>query len=319
MSLQDTLERLQRTPGFYVKQNWEALEQLTSCYEQGNSYEVYNIPDAKYRNKGMEGDVKILHAQEKTGFCKRCCCGENRAFEFNFQTSQSRETFVRMTRGYRCCGWAVIPCCAHQVNVYSSVQVNEENNLEVVGSSGDLNLAGQVRVPCGHGGCCVPKYDLYDEKKEKVGYMWGYSCCLCPCIICDFCGADFGIYKHGKRVGKLEKLGVKNCKDYLLEMHTDADKYTVEFDEAALKEEVDVNFKLSVLAAVLLLDFNYFEDSRGCKEGRCCDLSCCGFAIACCPSLCLDICCICCKKDKNKKKEKTKVVEGGPANKPEEI
>lgn len=270
----------------------------------------------------MEGDIKIMRAEEKTGFCARCCCGENRGFEFNFQTSQSKETFVKLKRGYRCCGWAVIPCCAHRVNVYSAVQVNEENKLEIVGSASDLNLAASVRVPWFHGGCCIPCFNIHDEKGDKVGHIWGYSCCCMPCVVCDFCGADFGVYRDGKQVGALKKQGVKNCKDYLYEMHTEADKFTVEFTEEALKDgSVDTNFKLAVLAAVIQIDFNFFEDKRGIKECRCCDIACCGYALACLPSPVLFVCgllgsllCCCCKgdddDDKKKKKKKNDTLLG---------
>lgn len=302
--------------GFYVKQNWEALEQLgvCTCYEQGNSYEIYNIPAKQFRGKGMEGDVKIMRAEEKTGCCTRFLCGENRRFNFNFKTPQSDETFVRMSRRYRCCGWAVFPCCAHKVNIHSAVQVNEENKLEIVGTSDKLNFAGSVAVPWFHGGCCVPYFNIYNENKQKTGHIWGYSCCCMPCIICDFCGAEFGIYKDGVQVGELKKRGVHSCKDYLYEMNTEADKFTVEFTEEALKEgAIDTNFKLAVLAAVIQIDFNYFEDKRGIREGRCCDIVCCGYACPCMPALllgCLSfmcglICC-CCKDDDDKKKKKKK-------------
>lgn len=312
MSLQDTLERIQKTPGFYVKQNWEALEAVAGCcgYEQGNSYEVSNIPAAEYRDKGMEGDVKIMRAEEQTGCCTRCFCGENRGFTFNFQTPQSKETFVRLERSYRCCGWAVIPCCAHKVNVYSTVQKNEDNKLEVLGNSDDLQLAAQVKVPMFHGGGCMPRFRLYDENHKQTGYVYGYSCCCAPCVICDFCGANFFIHKNGQYVGKMEKKGVSSCKDYLYELHTDADKFTVEFEEDALKSgAIDVNFKLAVLATVLQIDFNFFEDKRGIKECRCCDIACCGYALPCIPGWCL-VFCLCCKKKKEDKDDKPKVIEG---------
>eukprot|EP00924_Labyrinthula_sp_SR-Ha-C_P013082 maker-scaffold_12-snap-gene-9.4-mRNA-1 protein AED:0.00 eAED:0.00 QI:144/1/1/1/1/1/4/742/318 len=301
-ALGESLSRLANTDGFFVKQHWEALEEISNCYEQQNTYDISSIPKSKEdREKGNEGAFKFFKAEETTGCCNRMCCGENRGFSIDFLDFESKKPVLKIDRGWRCCGWAVIPCCAHRVDAHVMVKPTPDGGYEVVGDTSDETLIGQVQTPQWHGGCCCPTYYLMDQQKEYMGEIKGYTCWAMPCCICDICGADFNIYdKEGNQVAKMEKLGVGDCKDWLLEISTEADKYTVEFDAAA---KLDMNFKLTVLAGVIQADFNFFEDRRGIKQCHCCDVYCCGYALPCLPLCCFAICCCCCSKEDKKRKQ----------------
>mmetsp|Transcript_1474 Transcript_1474/g.1761 ORF Transcript_1474/g.1761 Transcript_1474/m.1761 type:complete len:338 (+) Transcript_1474:232-1245(+) len=309
-------------PGFYVKQHWEALEEIAACYEQSNTYEISNIPEERFRDKGMEGNTLLFEASEKTGICCRLCCGENRPFKFNLVDKQSKANMITMQRAYRGCGWAVIPCCAHKVNMHW--MVNEADGTSV-GSTSEKTRMARVRTPwCG--GLWEPTYYIEDWTKkengewgyEKVGSISGSSCPVCPIIICDFCGASF-TYKDNKGtpLGTIKKLGVGSCKDYLIEVHTEADRYTVEFLEP---EKMKLDHKLAALAAVFQIDFNFFEDRRGIRQCHCCDIYCCGYAFPCLPLCCLGffgVCfsamgckCGCCE---NNKRKDNATLHGAPA------
>uniref|UniRef100_A0A7S3PRM3 Phospholipid scramblase n=1 Tax=Aplanochytrium stocchinoi TaxID=215587 RepID=A0A7S3PRM3_9STRA len=310
-------------PGFYVKQQWEALEQISACYEQSNQYEISNIPKEEFRDKGMEGNILLFEAEEKTGLCCRLCCGENRPFKFDLVDKQSKAKMVTFERAYRCCGCALIPFCAHKVNVHW--MVNEADGTSV-GSTSEKTRMARVRAPFG-GGCWEPTWYIEDWKKresgnwayEKVGSISGSSCPACPFFVCDFCGASFTVRNNeGNPVGTIKKLGVSSCKDWLLECYTEADKYTVEFLHP---EELKLDFKLATLAAVFQIDFNFFEDKRGMKQCHCCDLYCCGYALPCLPLCCIGCCaavfaamgckCGCCEE--NQRKDQGTLHAGAPS------
>eukprot|EP00924_Labyrinthula_sp_SR-Ha-C_P007476 maker-scaffold_24-snap-gene-4.35-mRNA-1 protein AED:0.04 eAED:0.04 QI:90/1/1/1/1/1/5/68/335 len=315
-SIEEILKRLGKTDGFYIEQQWGALEEITSCWEQENVYEVYSLPrNYKDRKAGnITGAFKFFSAKEKTGCCKRNCCGENRPFTFNFLDVESKKPVIQISRKLACCGWAVIPCCAHQVDVHALVKRKKDGGHDFVKRPNKKTLAARVQTPKCTGGCCCPTYYLLDHKKRYMGRIEGYTCWALPCFICDTCGADFQVYDHQNiQVAKIDKLGIVDCKDILYEIATSSDKYTVEFDKGA---RLGPNFKLATLAAVMQIDFNFFEDERGLQQCHCCDLYCCGYALPCIPLCCMSpicflCCCCCCDKKKNKTRRNSRLLTNG--------
>jgi len=275
------LEILNSLDGLYVHQEWEILEQLSNWYESANEYTVFD----------KQGKVRLYKMKEKTCCCWRQCCGEHRGFKFSGydQTGDKDKKMLELRRKYRCCGWAVIPCCAHTLDVH--LMVDEDGNE--VGSSSSDTLISQVSVPMCHGGCCVPTWHISDDMRNHKGTITG-PCCF----VCDACGSDFHIKDaDGNKIGKIDKLAATSLKGMAMEMATDADFFRIDFNK-----ELEPSIKLAILAATLQIDFTFFEDSRGPCQGRCCDVWCCGFACPCMPG-CL---CCCCKSDEQKKKDEKK-------------
>lgn len=299
-----SLAPLRQTGGFYVEQQWEVLEQVTSCYEQENRYSVFSLAQGGAKDKGS---IQFLQAQESTGLCVRLCCGENRGFIFDLKDAETDAKMFRFGRSYRCCGWAAIPGCAHQVNVYN--MINEKDSIAKqktvsYGNSSSKNQIARVRAPfCG--GCLLPTFyvETYNPELDKFtleAKISGNSCWYCPCVVCDCCGASFDVIdKNKQHIAHIDKPPPKNFKDLWLELKTESDKYKVEFDS----KEMSFNMKLAILAAVFQIDFNFFEDKRGLQQCHCCDIFCCGYAVACCPLGCLWVC-PCCSSSKNKDKGK---------------
>lgn len=245
MSGDDIYTKHQVFNGYYIQQQWEGAEALVSCYEQKNFYEVSNYTNNS-RNKGNH----YFDAQETTSLCPRLCCGENRPFSFKLISNTEDKVALTFDRGYRLCGCAAIPGCGHKVNV--------KNDLD--------EKVAQVRVPfCG--GCIIPTYYLEEPDADgnmvKIGEVTRSN--LCPCLVCDFCGAKFDIKNsEGDVVGVMEKLAPGNIREALLECYTEADRYKVNFREVQPEEdwekelELSANFKHAVLASVFQVDFNFF-------------------------------------------------------------
>lgn len=280
------LKLLDRSNGFFVQQEWEVLEYVTSCWEQQNEYQIFD----------KSGNLRLFTAREDTACCWRICCGEHRPFSFNVnditkaaRNEKGKKALV-FNRSFRCCGCALIPGCAHQVDVHYMV---DNKTLKSLGSTSKYTRAARVRVPFG-GGCCWPRYNLEDYAGVATGFITGPFC-----FVCDCCGADFQIHDaEGERIGHIEKLRPANLREMAFELETEADNYQVKFE----KEDIPFNIKLATLAATFLIDFNFFEDSRGLRQCRCCDMYLCGYALACVPACFCTYCCPCCKPGHKDKK-----------------
>mmetsp|Transcript_53560 Transcript_53560/g.117089 ORF Transcript_53560/g.117089 Transcript_53560/m.117089 type:complete len:313 (+) Transcript_53560:144-1082(+) len=272
------LEVLNDLDGMFVKQEWEILEQVTNWYEQKNEYTFFD----------KHGKVQLFKAREKTCCCWRLCCGENRGFRMKIYDSvgEKEHPALVIKRKYRCCGCAIIPCCAHRLDVH--YMLDENNNT--IGSESSQTLISSVQVPICHGGCCQPTWHINDRHGQTQSTIKG------PCFcVSDTCGADFSIYDHGgKKTGGITKLAPKSLKQIGMELATDADTFQVKWDK-----NIPPALKMAIMAATLQIDFTFFEDQRGVCQGRLCDFWCCGWACPCVPALC----CCCCKNTESKQKE----------------
>lgn len=304
----NSLQPMRRTEGFFVEQHWEVIEQVCSCYEQNNNYTVHSL---KHADRNEKGSIQFLEAKEKTSCFSRIWCGENRGFSFMLEDTETGKVIFEFSRMFRCCGWALIPGCAHSVEVHNLI--NEKESVEtgkpvVYASSSTSNQIARVRAPYG-GGCLIPTFYLetYDPKVDDFvyrGYIQGNSCWFCPCVVCDCCGASFFVYdKDNKEIAAINKKGVGTYKELWLETMTESDKYAVSFSN----KQLSFNMKLAILAAVFQIDFNFFEDSRSIAQFHCCDLFCCGYALPCLPLCCLAACCAAQhNKDKNSRSKREK-------------
>jgi len=287
------LEVLKSMSGLYIKQEWEILEQITTWYEQQNEYTIYD-EDMK---------VRLFQAREKTCCCYRLCCGENRPFRVKVydQTGKKDKAALVFKRRYRCCGCAIFPCCAHRVDVH--YMVDQDNNT--IGSESSRTLISKIQVPPFHGGCFQPTWRIKDRAGRVQANIHG-PCCF----VCDCCGADFSLTdKQGTKMGSITKLSPKNLKQIAMEVVTEADNFKLKFDK-----NLDPTIKMALIAATLQIDFQFFEDSRGICEGRCCDIYCCGWSCPCCPYFFYAYFCCCCHSDdKDKRKNAKQRSKGAPA------
>lgn len=287
---------MEKVDGLYVEQQWEVLETVTcGCYEGANRYKVSD----------GSGKVLLFTVKEDTTCCNRYCCGEHRPFTFNVydESGPKPQRMMVFSRGFACCGWAVCPCCMHEVDAHYTIDAQGKT---INHTSADT-LIGRSSVPWA-GGCFTPTLNLTDRDGANVGQILGPTCCVCDC-----CGADFGLNdKDGNKVGDIKKLSVKSMKGVVMEMSTDADNFKITFPQS-----MDPTTKMLVLASLFQIDFSFFEDDRSPRECRCCDLYCCGWAMACCPKCLVCCCCYASKKEREAAEKKKK--EGGGAPQAEDM
>ncbi len=223
----DPLEILENAPVVKIKQQVELLEIISGC-ETKNRYDVYaEINTQKYY---------LFRCKEESSFCMRSCCtGDNRAFIIKC-TLPSGEVFANLNRPFKCtCG-----CC---------------NRPEMINTFNNGEQFGRVKQPCT---CCSPLFETYDQQ-NSIKYVLDIPCCQCGFAcrrgICGKCTEVNGnIYKNDnlqKHVGTFRKK--EKC---IQEMVSNANTFTLNFPSDA-----SVNDKLNLIAALILIDFMFYETS----------------------------------------------------------
>lgn len=218
------LEYLSQIDQLLVHQQIEIFEMMTS-WETCNRYQVKN-------SIGQQ----IYFAAEESDTCMRQCCGPSRGFVMHITDNMGQEV-IRVNREFKCCaGWnccAGMNCCAMEITVEAPVG-------EVIGS---------IKQECSF---CAPTYGVYDKDGNRILGIEG-PVCFCQAICCPT-DIDFNISGgDGTNVGKISK----QWTGYFKETFTQADNFGVNFPR-----DLDVRIKGTLLGAVFLIDFMYFEQKN---------------------------------------------------------
>ncbi|XP_070381723.1 phospholipid scramblase 2-like [Dermacentor albipictus] len=184
----------------------------------------------KYVVKNTMGQF-IFMAYEKSDLGTRCCCGGRRPFEMSLLDYRSVEV-LRLYRPLRCDSCCCF-CCLQEMEVYAPPG----------------NIVGSIKQDWS---VVFPYLSLRDSGGNVVLRIVG------PCCTSSICCNDvvFDIMtKDGKtKIGQLSK----NFNGLLLEALTDIDNFTVTFPI-----DLDVKMKATLLGAVFLIDFIFFESAAG--------------------------------------------------------
>ena len=170
----------------------------------------------------------VYIAKEESNRCRRTCFGSTRAFNLYIK-DYSGNKIIHINRPCRCqCCWC--PCCLQ----------------EIIVSSPPGNIIGMVKQKWSIG---KPKFNVQDENGNVMLKIKG------PFCLSSICGGnvDFQVLSNDGRteVGKISK----KWTDFVQEESSDADIFGISFPV-----ELDVKVKATLLGAVFLIDFMYFED-----------------------------------------------------------
>ncbi|XP_070561767.1 phospholipid scramblase 2-like [Ptychodera flava] len=218
------LEYITQIDQLLVHQQIELFEAFTG-FETNNKYVIKN-------SMGQQ----VYFAAEETNVCMRICCGSQRSFVIHIVDNTQREV-MRISRNFKCCAgccWcAGADCCAFEVQVEAPVG----------------QVIGYVRQMKG----CWYSFDIKDEHHDTVLKI-DAPCCLCQTICCR-ADVEFQVFTADKKaeVGKISK----QYPGLAREMFTDADNFGVTFPM-----DLDVKVKSTLLAAVFLVDFMFYEEKK---------------------------------------------------------
>ncbi|EDV26189.1 uncharacterized protein TRIADDRAFT_15248, partial [Trichoplax adhaerens] len=211
------------------------LEYLTQIdqlliHQQVEILELFtNIETAnKYAVKNTLGQ-QVYFAAEDNDCCTLQCCGPARPFELRILDNSQREV-IHLSRPYRCSS-CCCPCFLQELTVESP----PGNTVGFVKQSWSL---------------FTPAFDITDAAGNTVLTIEG-PCCPCSCMG----DVEFEVKsKDGAtKVGKI----TKQWSGLLKEAFTDADNFGITFPM-----DLDVKVKATLLGAVFLIDFMYFEEAN---------------------------------------------------------
>ncbi|XP_050096738.1 phospholipid scramblase 2-like isoform X1 [Anopheles aquasalis] len=175
---------------------------------------------------------KVYWALEDTGCCNRMCCGTARAFDIKILDNFQNEV-LHFSRGLRCKS-CCFPCCLQK--------------LEVSAPPGNVigTVEQQWTLFC-------PGFNIKDRDGKTVLVIKG------PCCQCTLCGdVKFRILAtDGTEVGKVTKQWTGLAQEYF----TDADNFGIAFPM-----NLDVRVKATLLGALFLIDYMFFESTGKSKR-----------------------------------------------------
>lgn len=219
------LEYLSLIDQVLVQQQVELLEAFTQ-FETQNKYKIVNI-------MGQQ----IYFAAEESDACMRQCCGNSRGFIIHITDNIGREV-MRVIREFKCCvGCSWCACC-------------EACALTVTVEAPVGTVVGKVKQTCSF---LEPSYDITTPDDEVILKIQGPLCIWQgPCCVGD---QKFKVYSSdmSSRVGKISKQWTGLVK----EVFTKADNFGVSFPM-----DLDVKMKATMIGAVFLIDFMYFEQPQ---------------------------------------------------------
>lgn len=206
------------------------VKQKIELLEAFTGFETAN----KYSISNANGQ-KLLYAVEDSGCCTRLCCDNLRPFDLRIMDSSQRE-LIHLYRPYRCDS-CCFPCCLQTVEI----------------TSPGAGLLGSIDQ---NWSLLYPDFDVKDASGNVV------LCITGPC--CRFsCGGpiEFDVLSRDRQV-KVGKIS-KTWGGFAREFFTDADTFGVSFPM-----DLDVKMKAVCLGACFLIDYMFFEKTKGKDQDR---------------------------------------------------
>ncbi|XP_039445017.1 phospholipid scramblase 2-like isoform X7 [Culex pipiens pallens] len=205
------------------------VHQKVELLEAFTGFETAN----KYTVKNTLGQ-KVYWAVEDTDCCTRNCCGPARPFDMKVLDFYQNEVlhFNRPLRCQSCC----FPCCLQE--------------LEVSAPPG--NVIGTVEQ---NWSIFTPQFSIKDTSGNTVLRIEGPFCTFSICGDVEF----KVVTTNGDQVGKISK----QWSGIAREMFTDADHFGINFPM-----DLDVRVKATLLGALFLIDYMFFEKKGNAEQDR---------------------------------------------------
>lgn len=185
----------------------------------------------KYQVQNSVGQ-QIFFMKEDVDFCTRQCCGPMRPFDMKVLDNAEREV-MHLKRPYRCgpCSWCG-GCCQMEIEI----------------SAPPGQLIGFVKQDPTY---CSPAWTVYAaDKTTPVMKITGPCCPIACCSDIEFQVFDV---TGQSQLGSI----TKQWTGFFREAFTDADHFGITFPK-----DLDVKVKASLLGALMLIDFMFFESQQ---------------------------------------------------------
>jgi len=204
------------------------VKQQVELLEVVSGFETNN----KYKIKNSLGQ-NVYYAVEDTDCCTRQCCGPMREFNMKVFDNANNEV-IHLYRPFRCT-LCCCPCFLQEIEVQSPPGT-------------PIGYVIQKWSICTPG--CKPQFEITDAQRNPILKIEGPLCVIACCMDVDFkVLALDGVTEVGKVT--------KQWGGIVKEAFTDADTFGITFPM-----DLDVKAKATMLGAVMLIDFIYFESNQ---------------------------------------------------------
>lgn len=220
------LEYLTQLDQILVHQQVELLEAFSS-WESKNKYQIKNV-------LGQQ----VYFAAEESEDCSRQCCGSDRSFVMHIVDNMNQEVIRAVRPFVGCCLFCWCADCSDDCAYAISVE------------SPPGQTVGYVRQRASG---WSPHYEIRDANSEVILKIRG-PCCPYQGVGCTE-DVDFSVLSadESQIVGKISKQWAGLAKEW----YTNADNFGISFPK-----DLDVKAKATLLGALFLIDFMYFEDNN---------------------------------------------------------
>jgi len=200
------------------------VKQQIELFEAFTGFETNN----KYKVKNSLGQT-VYFAAEDTDCCTRMCCGPGRPFDMKIFDNSQREV-IHLNRPLRCSA-CCFPCCLQEIEVTSP----PGTPVGYIAQKWSL---------------CAPKFEIQDADRNPVLLIEGPFCTMSMCGDVEF---QVLALDGSNQVGRISK----QWGGFAKEAFTDADTFGITFPM-----DLDVKVKATMLGAVFLIDFMFFEKAN---------------------------------------------------------
>ena len=240
----DPINSLAVAKSVYIKQTIEWVE-MVSGYETPNRYQVY------FKNQGDSHYTMLFSCKEMSDYCSRqCCSGDARPFTMNMKhisnatidSDFNKNNFAIINKPYACACFCL-------------------GRPEMSGTFNSIDgpIFGKIYQPYT---CCDPVFQVFNSSGQ-VAYSITTDCCQCGFFCRGGCGMfepiTFHIFNGNTCDSKSTNLAVGRIVKHSMGIQSlvsDADNFEVFFPLDASPEN-----KLSLIAAALMIDYQYFEEN----------------------------------------------------------
>ena len=241
-----------------IQQHVSIFEAVCSFYEAANKYSIYEVDE-----EGKMG-TRILLAEAKSPCCERQICAPYHSVILKVSDPGSGETYLSIQRKGWGSGKYCMPCCCacNEDLCNDGIIVHEgaiewQSNICCMCCGQDVTEGNPISK-INQASSCTPQLDVFAEvdSAEPYASITGPCCFGGASELC--CKSKFEYKKGDTQIASMTKLAPSDCCACLKELCTDADKFSVEFEDGIEAEE-----KANSIAAVFLTDYMFFEQDQG--------------------------------------------------------
>jgi len=263
-----TYQSLAQINDFKVKQSFKIWEALTQgCCEQQNVYKVYS----------GQSEAEVMILKEESSCCNRCFCSPMHTYKVGMFSPYESPQIVPKNGGLSAMTDRPVliereGCCSKLLCCFScSDTCANHADVLVTGTKEAKNFSSQYRFEEKICNGCTPEINIIDNKVGKVVAVISgptiFGGCSEFCMDYDYfiTSAGDGMVAPGD-IAHVEKKKPEGCIQALTEAFTDVDNFELHFNPNN-KHSQDPDFKAVALAALVYLDFMFFEFDNGMCEG----------------------------------------------------